>query len=144
MKLNDNQKQEYLERLWEITKACYTGVELPDQATFYRLVQDGDVWVDIVGTPRGYALATRDYVGGTPLLVSVAVMPSAQKNGIGIFLLSDMERDYKALGMRAILLHCKVDNPAQVLYFKTGYRVTAVLRDYYRPEGNGLEMRKTL
>ena len=149
--LNDQQKAEYLDRLWEITKACYSGVELPTREDFNRLVKTGDVWVYWFTTPnqhltsiKGYALAQRDYVGGTPLLISIAVLEEHRKHGAGGLLLTTMENEYRAMGIRAILLHCKVDNSAQVLYFKTGYRVTAVLRDYYRPEGNGLEMRKTL
>jgi ribosomal protein S18 acetylase RimI-like enzyme len=38
-----------------------------------------------------------------------------------------------------------VDNfKAQVLYLKNGYRVAKFMRDYYRPEGDGLLFRRIL
>lgn len=144
MKLTDSQKLDHanMENLWNITQACYSGAELPERPFFENVVRDGDVWVTKWGT--GYALASRDYLANTPLLRSVAVMANHRGLGHAGSLLKEMHAFYRELGMQRILLHCKQSNPAQKLYFDVGYRVTAVLKNYYAPEGDGLEMEKKL
>jgi ribosomal protein S18 acetylase RimI-like enzyme len=148
MKLTDEEKLTAEQELWEVTQRCYTGVELPERGLFRGCVKSGDVFVirkrHSSGEIIGYALVTGHYVITTPLLRSIAVLKGWRGHGYGKQLLDEIAEYYKAAGERAILLHCKTDNPAQTLYFKCGYRVTAVLRNYYRPEGNGLEMRKEL
>ena len=144
MKLSEDGKWKDLARLWDITEACYTGVELPTREMFERIVKGGDVFIPdwAIGEEAvGYALVTPDT---SPLLVSLAVMPGSRGYGIGKELLQEIAAYYHSLGAREIVLHCKTDNPAQTLYFKEGYRVTAYLRNYYKPEGDGLEMRKVL
>jgi len=140
MKLTFNEVVENINRLWEITAACYKGVECPDWQTFERLMARGDVFV-YPNEAIGYALVTPDT---SPLLVSLAVMPASQGYGVGKELLQEIAAYYRSQGVHEIVLHCKTDNPAQTLYFKEGYRVTAYLRNYYKPEGDGLEMRKVL
>jgi ribosomal protein S18 acetylase RimI-like enzyme len=139
MKLADEDKLYYLSSLWWVTEFCYSGVELPTREMFERLVKGGDIF--LFGNAVGYALVTPSTV---PLLVSIAVLPASQGVGIGKDLLREVSNYYRSQGRQQIVLHCKTDNPAQILYFKEGYRVTAYLRNYYKPEGDGLEMRKML
>jgi len=146
MKLSEDGKWKDLARLWDITEACYTGVELPTREMFERIVKGGDVficpgWTTSRPQPIGYALITPN---SSPLLVSLAVMPVDRGYGVGKELLQEIAAYYRSWGAHEIVLHCKTDNPAQTLYFKEGYRVTAYLRNYYKPEGDGLEMRKML
>ena len=140
MKLTFDEVVRNINRLWEITVACYKGVERPDRPTFERLMARGDVFV-YPNEAIGYALVTPDT---SPLLVSLAVMPVNRGCGFGKELLWEVSTYYRQQGRQEIILHCKPDNPAQILYFKEGYRVTAYLRNYYKPEGDGLEMRKIL
>ena len=146
MKLSEYEKIKYFDRLWEITETCYTGIECPDRMMFDRLMRQGVAFIWYYGTPdsiQGYALVTPD-PSWAPLLVSIAVMPSFQGVGVGKMILREVSNYYRSQGRQQIVLHCKTDNPAQILYFKEGYRVTAYLRNYYKPEGDGLEMRKML
>jgi ribosomal protein S18 acetylase RimI-like enzyme len=144
MKLLDNEKLDKEPLLWEITEACYTGVEVPTREFFKLCVQKGDVFVRYEDNEiASYALVN----GGRsdcPLLRSIATKPKYRKHGHAWRLLTELSLYYQAAHCSQIILYCKVDNPAQCLYFKAGYRVTALLRGYYKPEGNGLEMRKTL
>jgi GNAT superfamily N-acetyltransferase len=134
--------------LWEVTKACYSGVEIPLRSLFTQCVYGGDVWVETNPASVGnkiiaYALVTGQEMN-SPVLRSIAVLPNFRRIGRGERLLNEITDYYKKTGKTSIVLHCKVDNPAQTLYFKKGYRVTSLLRNYYRPEGDGLEMRKIL
>jgi ribosomal protein S18 acetylase RimI-like enzyme len=149
LKLQQEWKESNEQRLWEITQACYTGVEVPERGLFHRCVRDGVVFIDQesmhgVFTTVGYALYTNEWPGNSPLLRSVAVLPGWRGGGIGEGLLR-VSAEYFKQNYKSLVLHCKVDNAtAQRLYLKMGWRVTAVLRGYYRPEGDGLEMRKIL
>lgn len=148
MKLTEQQKSEQLGRLWEITENVYTGAQLPTREFFNQCVSSGDVfaeWIPSGGRIIGYALVNRDWADDPKsLLRSIAVVKAWRSHGIASRLLAEIEIYYKALGSRALILHCKVDNPAQTLYFRHGYRVTHVLRRYYQEEGDGLEMRRDL
>ena len=148
MKVSNEDKQELMDRLWFITEACYTGVEVPKESFFRQVVREGDVFValDFDGMVVAYALLTPDYFPGPrkPLLRSIAVLPDYRKRGLGRFLLDEIATYYTGQASHGILLHCKVGNPAQKLYFDAGYRVRAYLRNYYAPEGDGLEMEKVL
>jgi ribosomal protein S18 acetylase RimI-like enzyme len=147
-RLTEAEKESAESRLWEITEACYTGVEIPERGLFHRCVYQGDVFVyeESLGgilTIVGYAL----YNLGTidVLLRSIAVLPNWQGYGVGEKLLRYSASFYSKKDFKSLVLHCKVDNAnAQRLYLKMGWRVTAVLRGYYKPEGDGLEMRKAL
>jgi ribosomal protein S18 acetylase RimI-like enzyme len=152
MKLSDTEKMEQEPRLWEITAACYTGVQLPARLDFGRFLKHGDVFVIYncndygdYGELVSYALVTPGWGDdATPLIRSIATEPKSRGNGHAMSLLTEIAGFYRVQDIRQIILHCKSDNPAQTLYFKAGYRVTAILRNYYRPEGDGLEMRKIL
>ncbi len=150
LKLPQEWKESNEQRLWEITQACYTGVEVPERGLFLRCVRDGVVFIDqesIQGTfmTFGYALYTNECADNSPLLRSVAVHPGWRGGGIGEGLLRFSAEYFKQMDYKSLVLHCKVDNAtAQRLYLKLGWRVTAILRGYYRPEGDGLEMRKLL
>ena len=146
MKLSDTEKMEQEPRLWEITAACYTGVQLPARLDFGRFLKHGDVFVRYdYDELASYALVTPGWGDdATPLIRSIATYPQYRGEGHATVLLTEVADFYRVQDIRQIILHCKSDNPAQTLYFKAGYRVTAILRNYYRPEGDGLEMRKIL
>ena len=144
MKLSDDEKMKLEPRLWEITEACYEGVELPSRLSFRQCVASGDVFVGET-YPVSYALVTPGWGDERCLLLrSIATLPMYRGCGAATRLLLELADFYRIQGVQQIVLHCKTDNPAQTLYFAMGYRVTAILREYYKPEGNGLEMRKTL
>ena len=143
MKLSDDEKMKLEPRLWEITDACYDGVELPSRLFFRQCVASGDVFVG--GTsPVSYALVTPGWGDERcPLIRSIATLPAHRGLGEAERLLWELADFYRIQGAQQIVLHCKTDNPAQTLYFAMGYRVTAILRGYYKPEGNGLRVVNT-
>lgn len=82
--------------------------------------------------------------GGSPYLWNFAVHPDARGNGLGSGLLNEVVRFYEEQQATRIELTCKVDNPAQKLYFDHGFRAVRVEPKYYLGDGAGLVMRRTL
>ena len=148
MKLTKEQKDKYIGRLWDITEVCYTGAELPEFPFFKMCVDSGDVFVNAVEERfTCYALVNTDWNSDSPrpLLRSIAVLGWQRGLGHASDLLEELANYYKTRDAKEIILHCKQDNvTAQRLYLSHGYLVTHVLRNYYAPEGDGLEMRKIL
>jgi GNAT superfamily N-acetyltransferase len=148
MKLTKEQKDKYIGRLWDITEVCYTGAELPGFPFFKMCVDSGDVFVNAVEERfTCYALVNTDWNSDSPrpLLRSIAVLRWHRGKGQASGLLEEIADYYKTRDAKEIVLHCKRDNvTAQRLYLSHGYLVTHVLRNYYAPEGDGLEMRKIL
>jgi GNAT superfamily N-acetyltransferase len=150
MKLTKEQKDKSIGRLWDITEMCYTGAELPEFPFFKMCVDGGDVFVNVVEVDNrfaSYALVNTDWNSDSPrpLLRSIAVLRWQRGFGHASRLLEEIANYYKTRDVKEIILHCKQNNvTAQRLYLKHGYLVTHVLRNYYAPEGDGLEMRKIL
>ena len=149
MKLTKEQKDKYIYRLWDITEMCYTGAELPEFSFFKLCVDNGDVFVNTADEGRlvSYALVNTDWNSDSPrpLLRSIAVLRWQRGFGHASRLLEEIANYYKTRDVKEIILYCKQNNvTAQRLYLKHGYLVTHVLRNYYAPEGDGLEMRKIL
>lgn len=144
MKLtHEGQKKIYFNRLWDITVQSYSLTQTPTEEKFSRVLKEGDVFVaDSEEGTVGYALVSPS--PGTPFLRSIAVYSAYRGRGFGSALLNEVADFYRAKGCSRLLLHVMVHNPAQKLYFANGYRVTKVLKDYYAPEGDGLEMEKVL
>ena len=149
MKLTKEQKDNSIGFLWEITEMCYTGAELPEFSFFKMCVDSGDVFVNTADEGRlvSYALVNTDWNSDSPrpLLRSIAVLRRQRGFGHASRLLEEIANYYKTRDVKEIILHCNQNNvTAQRLYLKHGYLVTHVLRNYYAPEGDGLEMRKIL
>lgn len=146
MKITRGNAVAQLPRLWEITAECFEGEQLP---TYNRLkweFEDGDTWVvynrdmEIVG----YALVRPNHFGPRePLLQCIAILPKWRNNGLARFMLFEIEREYRGFA-KSIVLHCKPDNPAVLLYGRAGYVVTRTIKGHYGSEGDGLEMEKIL
>jgi ribosomal protein S18 acetylase RimI-like enzyme len=130
--------------LWGITTACYSGAELPSRGYFTKCVDAGQVWVVTADVKTvGYALCNSVLSTG-PLLRSIAVLREYRGRGLGREMLDEIAEYFALNHAEKITLHCKVDNPAQKLYFDAGYRVMDRIKDYYAPEGDGLTMEKML
>jgi ribosomal protein S18 acetylase RimI-like enzyme len=140
------------EWLCEISDACYTGDERPPHETLKDMVNCCDIFLAEEEVPRdpdggnphdiivGFALVR---TCGNPYLWSIAVDKKFQGRGVGGNLLSEVLYHYTNLKALEITLHVHEDNPAQCLYFKKGFRVRDVIKDYYAPK-NGLLMGRSL
>lgn len=107
--------------------------------SFRSVVEKYDMWVARIGDrPVGYLVGWKQgrygcYIG------TVAVRTSYHGRGIGTKLISMAEDFYRQKGQRYINLAVNSVNPAQVLYFRLGYRISR-----FSKKNSQLNMRKPL
>lgn len=78
-------------------------------------------------------------------VASVAVREGLRRRGVGSALLEEAEAELERRGANIYGLEAEVGNQAAIgLYRKHGYRVTAVIRDYYGPDRHAYVMEKAL
>jgi ribosomal-protein-alanine N-acetyltransferase len=127
-------RSEDLWRLHEIDRICFT----PDIAytraelRFYlqhpgsigRLAEQGGLIVGfVVGRTLGYGMGQ---------VITLDVMPSARRQGVGRGLMEALHKEFAARGVELATLEVSVDNPAaRSLYEGMGYRLEQLLTGYY-------------
>lgn len=144
MRLQEIKKTDALfDRIDEITKLSFAGVEIPPRDILRYEFGRGDVFVagSDIGTVDSYAILIRKY--GGPYLWSIATDPRWRGNGLASQLLNEIEEVSRDAGEFEVSLMTHVDNPAQKLYFDHGYRVLKHIPKYY-VTGDGLFMRRKL
>jgi ribosomal protein S18 acetylase RimI-like enzyme len=126
-----------------INRECFVDEERAPDGVFLNSWDNGTVFVHREnGKILGFAIVTRQ--AGVPFLWVIAVKPGHHGGGIGGNLLYEIWSWAKSKGERRIELTVKSSNPAQKLYFDSGYRVVKFLRNYYIGGGDGLLMRRII
>lgn len=82
--------------------------------------------------------------GFYPYVEDIAVLPDYQYRGLGKRLLDTFEKYYVERGFTSVWLQVNVENPAQTLYFKQGYRVINFNANLYGHGHDGLDMYKNI
>jgi len=113
--------------------------ELDETATRYYLVEETD---DAVSAYAGLCA----YAPHEAYVQTIAVMPIAQRRGIGTALLKLLIDETTRRGVDHLDLEVRADNDAaRRLYERHGFREIALRRNYYQPSGtDAIVMRKDL
>jgi ribosomal-protein-alanine N-acetyltransferase len=143
-------------------------VSMKDLGVLYRIEQEcftveafsKRYIASLLGTPESVSLLARhdgEVVGFVIGLVSVYgttkighimtidVLPEYRRRGVGLTLLSEIEEEFKNMGVRVCFLEVREDNvAAKRLYQKSGYVEVERLEDYYCRGGHGIRLEKTL
>jgi [ribosomal protein S18]-alanine N-acetyltransferase len=127
------------ETLEQIHKACF-----PDgwsQDTFQKLLNDKGVcgWMAISpeNLPIGFILARILY--NEAEILTFAVQPSVQRNGIGRYLLEELLIFIRSVQCNKLYLEVAIDNePAVSLYKNMGFQIISTRPDYYKRAPNTL------
>lgn len=83
--------------------------------------------------------------GPTGHIITIDVIPSARRSGVGSLLLQAAERKLQAAGSRAVGLETAVDNIAALSFYKRhGYSVIRTWPHYYSNGVDALVLKKTL
>lgn len=138
---------EELPVLYEIERECFTKEFRWSRGVFDEALlsaaQKKNVWVaDEGGNPMGFLLADKEF--GKGYIDTVDVSPKARGKGVATKLITMYETAAKKRGLSEIKLEVHTENPAQLLYFKLGYRVTAFRRHYYKLHRHALTMTKKI
>jgi ribosomal-protein-alanine N-acetyltransferase len=91
----------------------------------------------------GYAVAVLD--GEVGHIYSIAVHPTARKEGVGRILLTSLVERMRAKGLSRARLEVREDNlPAQALYKRLGFVVEGRIESYYSDRRGAIVMSKAL
>lgn len=131
-----------LSRLVEIEKSAFGEVAW-DRKKMQHMFGYADVWTAYHGArPVGYLACWN--VRGKPEIGSIAVARKYRGRGIASELMRQAERHLRRWGCKEVQLRVRVENPAQVLYFRRGYRATGFRKKSWPGGGNILVMTKSL
>ena len=138
------------ETLYAIDRACYPrGIAYSRDMLREFLEQPGaDCLVAESGVPRedgivGFLIAEAQGAGGH--IVTLDVVESHRRKGIGTALLRGMEQRLAARGVRTVFLETATSNEAGVAFWQRhGYRTFGVLRGYYLGRIDACQMRKNI
>lgn len=147
MIFRNNLDAEELPTLYEIEKECFDKAFRWSRTVFDKALLSAakkqNVWVaEESGKIMGFLLADKEF--GKGYIDTVDVLPKARGMGVATKLINLYETAAKKRGLAEIKLEVYTENPAQLLYFKLGYRVTAFRRHYYKLHHHALTMGKKL
>lgn len=135
--------------LFEIEKECFTPAFRWSKSQLAAELPRCNVWVAILEIP-GPELKT-EIVGFLfakiergPYILTVEVPEQWRGQGIARRLVEACELSFHRRGYKQIRLEVFTDNPAQLMYFKLGYRVNGFRRDFYEEGKHALHMVKKL
>jgi ribosomal-protein-alanine N-acetyltransferase len=132
--------------LYEIDQACYPpGIAYSKRTLRWFLRLPGaHCLVALEGAqPVGFILS--EYEGQRAHIITLDVVESFRRRGVGSDLLRTQETWLAAEGVRRVELETATDNlPAIAFWQKHGYRTEAVLKNYYVGKVDALQMSKIL
>jgi ribosomal-protein-alanine N-acetyltransferase len=138
----------YLDKLYEIEKECFdkeafTRKQIAQLLTDYNSVsliarENGEIAGFIVGVIYPDRKAVNSHI------LTIDVLPSHRRKGIGRMLLQEMESIFAKKGVQACLLEVREDNVAAIsLYSELRYKEIGRLKNYYG-NAHGIYLKKVL
>jgi len=146
---------ERLETLWRIDQDCFPpGISYSRQELKFYLRRRGAITLVAASDPEKSAtLSARDEVAGfivahpgnTGHIVTIDVVTSARRSGVGSLLLRAAEDRLRSAGSRAVTLETAVDNVSALAFYKRhGYSVVKTIPRYYSNGVDALVLQKDL
>jgi len=136
-----------LPELWRIEKGCFNKVFRTSRSFFNELLltasEEENLWIaEEDGQIMGFLCASVRGLQG--YIETVDIPKRARRRGVASSLMSVCEKSFKKRGLKQVRLEVHTENPAIVLYFNLGYRITRFLRDYYQNGWHAVTMVKQL
>ena len=133
--------------MWELDQACFpSGIAY--SRSELRAFLARKTAETIVAERRGRVVAfvlgwRRSHTEGHVITLDVAA--SARRQGLGRRLLAELERRFRAVGVRRVGLETAVANTTAIAFYeRLGYRKVAHLAGYYGPRLPAWRMEKAL
>ena len=135
------------ETLWKIDQACFArGISYSRrELAFYIARKHGFALVaELDGRILGFVVVDRDR-HGQGHVITIDVLPEAQRSGLGSRLMAMVEERLRALGCSVVFLETAVDNAAAIAFYKRhGYDIIQTLPRYYLDTIDALVLCKEL
>jgi ribosomal protein S18 acetylase RimI-like enzyme len=128
--------KEDLESLWELYSNCWSNT-----CPFWQFkdaIEKGKTLIDGLFSDYGFIVSFIDEE--SPWIWTVVVSEKCRGEGVATGLLKAIEKFYPGQEMH---LYVRVDNPAQKLYFDSGYRAVRIVKGIYDSQ-DALEMVKRI
>jgi ribosomal-protein-alanine N-acetyltransferase len=145
--LRDFQPDDF-EMLWRIDQDCFPpGISYSRQELKYYVGRRGSFTLvaiddDVKAAISGFLVAHGGKLGH---IITIDVVTSARRSGVGSLLLRASEERLRAGGSRAVSLETAVDNISALSFYKRhGYNVIETLPRYYSNGVDALAMTKEL
>jgi len=136
-----------LAELYKIETECFAKEFRWTERVFRKALLDARkksrVWVaTISGRIAGFLLAGEE--NGKASIETVNIPKVHRRKGIASKLIAACEHDMRRRGFKEIKLEVWTENPAFIVYFGLGYRVSGFRRNYYRLRAHAISMGKKL
>jgi ribosomal-protein-alanine N-acetyltransferase len=135
------------ETLWKIDQQCFTaGISYTRrELEFYiRQPRAFTLVAEIEGKMIAFLVADRDR-RGRGHIITIDVLPSARRTGLGARLMTLAEERLHSAGCRLVYLETAVDNATALAFYKRlGYSVVSTIPRYYLDSVDALVMMKRL
>jgi ribosomal protein S18 acetylase RimI-like enzyme len=133
--------------LYEIEKECFPPEFRWAEPVFKQEVmaarQRKLVWVAYIGSKiAGFLVAGQE--GNKLSMETCNTSRIHRRKGVASKLIAAYEKAAKQRGIKEVKLEVYTENPAQILYFGLGYRVSGFKRNYYGLKRHAVSMSKKL
>jgi len=133
--------------MWRIDQICFDeGIAYsPDIFYYLLLIKSDPAFVATEhGEVVGFVLSARDKKR-TGQIVTIDVLPSHRKNGIGSELMKLAENSLSGLGIKTVKLQTAVNNEGAIAFYnRLGYSQQGLLKKYYGTNGDAFLFSKEL
>lgn len=126
-----------LDAIADIHRECYPEDE-PDRAIL--MAKRNPTW--LLFDEGIQACLISEISEDEPYIWSVSTRTTHRGRGYAGRLIKEFEKHFSGSSYKRLWLHCRVDNPAQKLYFDLGYRVSAFEPNIYDVGKHGIAMEK--
>jgi len=148
-------RPENLETLWRIDQACFPpGISYSRQELKFYVRRRGAITLIAASDPEKSATLSANgeiagfivaHPGNTGHIVTIDVVASARRSGVGSLLLRAAEDRLRSAGSRAVALETAVDNVSALAFYKRhGYSVVKTIPRYYSNGVDALVLQKDL
>jgi ribosomal-protein-alanine N-acetyltransferase len=135
------------ETLWKMDQACFArGISYTRrELAFYIGQKRGFTLVaELDGRILGFVVVDRDR-HSQGHVITIDVLPGAQRSGLGSRLMATAEERLRALGCSVVFLEAAVDNAAALAFYKQhGYTLVHTIPRYYLDSIDALVLAKEL
>ena len=132
--------------LWQMDQECFPpGIAYSRQELKVYIRGKGSFTLVAAGDDGAIAGFLVAFEGMTGHVITIDVVPSARRSGVGSLLLSTAEDRLHAAGSQAVGLETAVDNLSALSFYKRqGYSVIKTWPRYYSNGVDALVLKKTL